>query len=126
MVLLQVIEIFNTRTDFDALRWFWGDLTEENFDEWRSKYPHGSEGEGYFDRVTGRFELAGVLISRGLLNEDLWFDRFGTGESEWEKSKPIIYGLRNEWKMPRFRENFELLVERGKKWSRNHPSKVRR
>jgi hypothetical protein len=29
-----------------------------------------------------------------------------------ERAKPIIYGIRKQWNVPRFRENFELLAER--------------
>jgi hypothetical protein len=65
------------------------------------------------------------LIEYGFLNEDLFFDRYGSLQAEWEKAKPIVYGLRKEWNEPRFRENFELLARRGQKWLERHPPKIK-
>jgi hypothetical protein len=40
-------------------------------------------------------------------------------------SKSVIYGIRKEWNYPRFRENFELLATRGRKWSESHAPKIK-
>jgi hypothetical protein len=40
-------------------------------------------------------------------------------------SKSVINGMRNEWNYPRFRENFELLATRGRKWSESHVPKIK-
>lgn len=124
-LLLDIAEIYNTDYDFQAAEWFWGEFKEKNFEEFRSKYPQGSRGAQLFERFTSRFELAGVLIEYGFLNEDLYFDRYGAVQAEWEKAKPIVYGLRKEWNEPRFRENLELLAMRGRKWLERHPPKIK-
>ena len=46
-------------------------------------------------------------------------------QTEWEGTKPIIYGIRKEWNDPRFRENFELLARKGSKWLESHPPKIK-
>jgi hypothetical protein len=122
-LLLKIAEIYNTDYDFEATEWFWKEYQEKSFEEFRNNYPQGSRGAQLFERFTSRFELAGTLIEYGFLNEDLYFDRYGAVQTEWEKVKPIIYGIRKEWDDPRFRENFELLANRGLKWVGTHSPK---
>jgi hypothetical protein len=64
------------------------------------------------------------LIEYGFLDENLYFDRYGGVQTEWEGTKSIIYGIRKEWNDPRFRENFELLARKGSKWLESHSPKV--
>jgi hypothetical protein len=120
-MLLRIAELYNTNYDFEAAEWFWGQYKETiNYEEFRDKYPQGSKGAQLFERFTSKFELAGILIKNGSLDENLYFDRFGDIQTEWENSKSVIYGIRKEWNYPRFRENFELLAIRGRKWSESH------
>ena len=123
-LMLQVAELYNTDYDFEAKEWFWGEYKEKSFEEFKSKYPQGSKEYQFFERFTSRFELEGILIEHGLLNEDLYYDRYGSIKPEWEKSKSVVYGLRKEWGEPRYRENFELLATGGEKWSEKHPPKI--
>lgn len=123
-MLFRLAELYNTEYDFLAAEWFWGSFHEHTIEEYTSKYEHGSREYQFFERFTSRFELAGILIEQGFLNPDLFFDRYGSLQAEWEKCKPIIYGLREKWKEPRHRENFELLAELGRKWQLGHPPKI--
>ena len=125
-MLLRIAELYNTSYDFEATEWFWGQQYKEiiNFEEFRNKYPQGSRGAQLFERFTSKFELAGILIEYGFLDENLYFDRYGDIQIEWENSKSVIYGIRKEWNYPRFRENFELLAIRGRKWSESHLPKI--
>jgi hypothetical protein len=123
-LMLKVAELYNTGYDFEAKEWFWGEFKEKSFEEFESKYPQGGKGYQFFERFTSRFELEGILIEYGFLNEDLYYDRYGSVEPEWEKSRPVVYGLRKEWGEPRYRENFELLAMRGGKWAEKHPPKI--
>jgi len=126
-MLLRIAELYNTSYDFEATEWFWGQQYKEiiNFEEFRNKYPQGSRGAQLFERFTSKFELAGILIEYGFLDENLYFDRYGDIQIEWENSKSVIYGIRKEWNYPRFRENFELLAIRGRKWSESHLPKIK-
>jgi hypothetical protein len=126
-MLLELAELYNTNYDFEAAEWFWGEYNREvtSFEEFRNKYPQGSKGAQLFERFTSKFELAGILIEYRFLNENLYFDRYGAGQTEWEGTKSVIYGIRNEWNDPRFRENFELLARKGSKWLENHPPKIK-
>jgi hypothetical protein len=123
-LLIRVAELYNTDYDFQAAEWFWGVFHEDNIEEFTSKYAHGSREYQFFERFTSKFELAGILIEKGFLSADLFFDRYGSLQTEWNKCKPIIYGLRDKWHEPRHRENFELLAELGRKWHERHPPKI--
>jgi hypothetical protein len=126
-MLLELAELYNTNYDFEAAEWFWGEYNREvtSFEEFRNKYPQGSKGAQLFERFTSKFELAGILIEYRFLDENLYFDRYGAGQTEWEGTKLVIYGIRKEWNDPRFRENFELLARKGSKWLENHPPKIK-
>jgi hypothetical protein len=126
-MLLELAELYNTAYDFEAAEWFWGEYNREvtSFEEFRNKYPQGTKGAQLFERFTSKFELAGILIEYGFLDENLYFDRYGGVQTEWEGTKSIIYGIRKEWKDPRFRENFELLARKGSKWLESHPPKIK-
>ena len=125
-MLLNLAELYNTNYDFEATEWFWKEYKEiRTFEEFRNKYPQGSKGAQLFERFTSKFELAGILIEYGFLDENLYFDRYGAVQTEWENTKLVIYGIRKEWNDPRFRENFELLAIRGSKWLESHSPKIK-
>ena len=127
-ILLRLGEQYNTSYDFEASQWFWSKLHQNEIpstiEEFENKYPQGSREFQLFERFTSKFELAGLLIEYGFLPEDLYFDRYGGLQAEWERAKPIIYGIRKQWNEPRFRENFEILAKRGHEWLEKHPPKV--
>ena len=122
--LFRLAELYNTDYDFQAAEWFWGQFKEGTIEEFINKYPHGSREYQFFERITSKWELAGLLVEKGFLNADLFFDRYGSLQTEWDKCKPIVHGLREKWNEPRHRENFELLAESGRKWHEKHPPKV--
>jgi hypothetical protein len=117
-IFLKIAEIYNTEIDFKATCWFWGEFKEKTFEEFRERYPSGSVGFQYFEKFTSKLDLVGTLASKGLLNEDLYFEKYGTEWAEWEKARPVIYGLRKEWNEPDYRKNFEWLVKEGEKWKK--------
>lgn len=123
-ILFRLAALYNTDYDFQSIEWFWGQFREKTIEEFTGKYAHGSREYQYFERFTSKFELAGLLVENGFLSADMFFDRYGSLQAEWDKCRPIIYGLREKWNEQRHRENFELLAERGKKWQEKHPPKV--
>jgi hypothetical protein len=128
-MLFKIAELYNTSYDFQASEWFWSKLHKDeipsSIDEFESKFPQGGKEFQLFERFTSKFELAGLLIEYGFLDENIYFDRYGGLQKEWEISKPIIYGIRKQWNNPYFRENFEILAFKGKKWLESHSSKVK-
>ncbi len=118
--LLVLYQIYDRHRE--ALLWFLHGLMAKDYSEYRTKYAGTSKERVYFTSVCGFFELAGVLVNRRMLSEDLFFDVFNPTPF-WKRAKPIVEGMRQA--RPHIYENFELLSEKRKRWSEKRPPKVR-
>ena len=123
-LLLQALELISDEESRRANRWFWEEFDIKSYRKFKKKYPSGSEGHRYFNRLMGNWETLATLVVNGLISEDLFFDMFLV-KHRWEKAEPIVHGLRKEWKSPRLYENFEVLVQKEAKWEKTHPPKVK-
>jgi hypothetical protein len=56
----------------------------------------------FWNTLCGFFELSGVLVSYGLIDQNLYFDIFNPTPF-WNKVKPIVEGMRT--KRPHIYEN---------------------
>jgi hypothetical protein len=121
-----LIQIFNTASADehyrDAFYWFNTEMNEDNYDDFKEKYPPGSDGYRHFMRMSSYGELVGALVNREVLNEDLVFELYG--DMMWEKSSPIVRGMREDLKMPRFLENFEVMALKYPEWAEKNPPKI--
>ena len=122
-ILLKLWEMHSSERMLDAMGWILSEFSARDYEEFKHKYPRGSEGRKKFTLVCGMYELAGVLITRGLLNEDLYFDLIGGIEAVWGKIQPVLPGWRAEVD-PRMYENFELLHQEYQRWRHTHPPKL--
>lgn len=87
---LQLLEISQEGAHAEARRWTMYDFAATSYEELNTKYPPGSVERTYLTNVVIFFESAAVLVSRGLLHEDVFFDApFGFQEL-WPRLKPII------------------------------------
>jgi hypothetical protein len=108
---LKLYEMYDKHRD--AILWFLEELDANTYGEYLEKYSGISRGRSYFIAVCGFFELSGVLVSYGMINQNLYFDMFNPTPF-WEKAKPIVEGMRN--KRPHIYENFELLGNKRLSW----------
>lgn len=116
---LQLVEISQTQTQVDARRWLLADFSAASAKEVDQKYPLGGAERDRLTNAIGFFEAAGVLVSRGLLHEDVFFDApFALGVI-WPKLKPIIEEWRAASKDPADIENFNWLGRRYEVWREN-------
>ena len=118
-ILLRLYQIYDGHRE--ALLWFLHDLTAQNYSEYKAKYAGTSEERSYFTAVCGFFELSGVLVSREILDADLFFDVFNPAPY-WERAKPIVEGMRKA--RPHIYENFERLDEQRRQWAEKRPSRI--
>lgn len=79
------------------------------------KYSGASSERSHFIAVCGFFELSGVLVSYGLIDQNLYFDIFNPTPF-WDKAKPIVEGMKT--KRPHIYENFELLSNKRLTWTK--------
>src|ERR671938_1781916 len=87
-MLFRLAELYNTDYDFQAAEWFWSQFYESTIEDFMSKYAHGTREYQFFERFTSKFELAGLLVEKGFLNPDLFFDRFLCLQDECNDSDP--------------------------------------
>jgi hypothetical protein len=116
-LFLQVMEVSSNPRMQEAMTWLDKEFKAKDYAEFKEKYPMGSPGNANFGMIVGQFELAGALITHGLLNENLYFDLSGIG-FVWGRLGAIVEGQRKEMG-PALWENAVWLAERQKKWSKS-------
>ncbi|MDG6986005.1 MAG: hypothetical protein JRM73_04580 [Nitrososphaerota archaeon] len=114
-LLIKLVTLGFNEVNEEAMTWFERDFRSKTWADFKKTYPEGSPGMQYLGRIMAQYELAGVLVSHGLLNEDLFFDMSPIGFN-WGKLEPIVEGARKE--MPVLWENAVWLAERQKKWAK--------
>ena len=113
--LMMMDSVRDPGTD-EAMRWFMREFDAKDYEDFKRKYPHDSEGVRNINRILGQFETAGVLISQGLLNENLYFDASGIGFL-WPKIEKIVLGMQKE-AGPALWENAVWLAGRQARWAK--------
>lgn len=121
--MLKLYQIYDNHRN--AILWFLEGLDASDYNEYLEKYSGASSERPYFIGVCGFFELSGVLVSHGLIDQNLYFDMFNPTPF-WNKAKPIVEGMRT--KRPHIYENFESLNNKRLSWTkkrtRNSKSKL--
>jgi hypothetical protein len=122
-LFVQILGILTQNKDLmDAINWVTYELNVKTYDEFKEKYPMGSEGFKKFNAYTSIFETIGILVNRELLSEALIFDAWGS--LFWGRVEAIVHGMRKEWKMPRLMENFEIMAKKYPEWAEKNPPKL--
>jgi hypothetical protein len=111
--LLKLYQIYDNHRN--AILWFLEGLDARDYNEYSEKYPGTSMERSHFISVCGFFELSGVLVSHGLIDQNLYFDMFNPTPF-WNKVKPIVEGMRTN--RPHIYENFELLNNKRLSWTK--------
>ena len=111
--LLKLYQIYDNHRN--AILWFLEELEANDYEEYLEKYSGASTERSHFIAVCGFFELSGVLVSYGLIDQNLYFDIFNPNPF-WNKAKPIVEGMRT--KRPHIYENFELLNNKRLSWTK--------
>jgi len=117
-LLTKLYSIASTPEMFKAFNWAMT-LEEKDYEEFEKKYPPGSEGHTGFMRIGSYFELLGVLVKYGTINEDLVFDIWYL---LWDKLGPIVKGYQKARGSPRWMENYEYLAKKKTEWVKTHPA----
>ena len=122
-LFLQLLSIMINDKDMDkASKWVFEELDKKSYDDFKSKYPKGSDGYRNFQTFGGYMETLCTFVNRELISEDLVFDLWGS--LTWEKLGPIVHGMRKDIEMPRYLENYEVLAKRYSGWAERNPPKV--
>ncbi len=117
-LLIRLHVIRNTPEMKESVNYVFG-LEEPNYEDFSKENPVGSDGANHLASVGTFFELVGVLVKYGTINEDLVFDKYGN--MFWPKLGPIVKGIRKAMGMPRLWENWEYLAKGKAEWIKEHP-----
>jgi hypothetical protein len=118
--LLKLYQIYDNHRN--AILWFLEALDASDYKEYLEKYSGASTERSHFIAVCGFFELSGVLVSHGLMDQNLYFDMFNPTPF-WNKAKAIVEGMRT--KRPHIYENFELLNNKRLSWTKKRRNSSR-
>jgi hypothetical protein len=121
--LLKLYQIYDDRRN--ARLWFLDELDAADYKEYREKYSGASMERCHFVAVCGFFELSGVLLKHGLIDQDLYFDIFNPTPF-WNKAKSIVEGMRSKRSDPYYYENFELLNIKRLSWKKKRNAKIKK
>ncbi|HET7344432.1 MAG TPA: hypothetical protein VFJ05_00995 [Nitrososphaeraceae archaeon] len=91
--LLKLYQIYDNHRN--AILWFLEELDANDYEGYLQKYSGASSERSHFIAVCGFFELSGVLVSYGLIDQNLYFDIFNPTPF-WNKAKPIVEGMRTK------------------------------
>ena len=118
--LLKLYQIYDDHRN--ARLWFLDGLNASNYNEYKEKYPGASMERCHFIAVCGFFELSGVLVNHGLIDQGVYFEIFNPTPF-WNKAKPIIEGMRNGKSDSHYYENFESLNTKRLSWKKKRRRK---
>jgi hypothetical protein len=116
-IFLMLTQTFRGPESDEAMQWFMSEFNVKDYDDYKSKYPGNSAEHRSIGKILGQFEVAGVLVSQGLINEDLYFDTSGIGFA-WSKLEKVVQGMQKEMG-PALWENAAWLAERQKQWAKD-------
>jgi hypothetical protein len=118
--LLKLYQIYDDHRN--ARLWFLDGLDASNYNEYKEKYSGASMERCHFIAVCGFFELSGVLVNHGLIDQGLYFEIYNPTPF-WNKAKPIIEGMRNGKSDSHYYENFESLNSKRLSWKKKRRRK---
>ena len=114
MLILQLWRLFPR----EAYRWFIGNFSAKTLEEHDRKYPPGSIERDRVTELREFYETVGVLVSQGVLSEDLFFDIAFHLKAVWEKLGPVIEDWQKVAHDPAIEENMAWLAKRYQTWSK--------
>jgi hypothetical protein len=111
-LVLRLYEMRREATLRKARRFMIEQFYSESAEEFTAKYPPGSDENAYFRQALSYWDMVGVFVRRGLLNQDLLFETSGEFRILWEKARATVVDLRRVRNTPHFLKNLEELSVR--------------
>ncbi|MFX1574855.1 MAG: hypothetical protein ACFFB0_19125 [Promethearchaeota archaeon] len=109
-LLLRIYALYSSDPMVDAFTWFYKDFQVVDLQDYNNRYPLGSEGRKYFNRLANLFDLLGIFIERKYITKKLIIEFCPDDvKSFWEKSKLLISQMRSKWNDPTLWVGLETL-----------------
>jgi len=99
-----------------ARDWFASKFMPESIEDVMKLCPPGSEENAYMRMVFSYWEMVTNIVSRGLIDEEFFFETNGEQWMVWERMKVITPAWRAMFKNPHMLSHLEKSVERMDAW----------
>ncbi|MFY9614948.1 MAG: hypothetical protein WAT58_06075 [Candidatus Dormiibacterota bacterium] len=116
ILYVQLLNSTQTEAQVVARSWVFSKFKAKNYEDLDQQHPVGSSERAQLTTVMAFFESVGVLVSRGLLSEDVYFDGPLGFEYLWPLVKPLIPGWQKAGGSEATWENVQWLGQRYEVW----------
>ena len=116
-LLLRIYEIYSSDPMVDAFTWFYKDFQAKDFEDYGKRYPLGSKGRKYFNRIGNFFDLLGTFVERNLIPKNLIIGFCPDDvKSFWKEAETLILQMREKWDDPTLYASLETLNKEITNW----------
>ena len=115
-LLIRIYDLRREETLRRARAWMMGNFLAESLAEFNAVCPPGSDENAYYRQVTTYWEMVALIVNRGMLDDDLFFESTLESLILWLRVKKVVQEARGVRKNPLLLRNFEILAEKHEKW----------
>jgi hypothetical protein len=115
-LLLRLYELRREPRLREARSWFLANFNPSSPEDVAKIAPPGSEANASMRMVTSYWEMVANIVSRGLIDEEFFFENSGEQWIVWDRLKPIAGTIRERMKNPHAYEKLEQHVARFEAW----------
>jgi len=99
-----------------AREWMLREFHADSLDDLNKRFPAGSKENDYFRMAVSYWDMAGSIVNRGLINEELFFENNTELWILWSKVAHLAPERRAALKNPLVWHNLETLASKYEKW----------
>ncbi len=115
-LLLQIYDLRREDVLRRARAWILGKFWADNLEEFNAICPPGSDENAFYRQATTYWETVSLIVNRGMLDDDLYFESSAEGLLTWHRVKNVALEMRQARKNPLILRNLETLSEKHEKW----------
>jgi uncharacterized protein DUF4760 len=115
-LLLRVYELRREDRMRQARHWFLFEFKPAAWSEIREQFFTGTEQDNYLRMVVSYWDMVCALVKQGVLNKELFYTTNGEHLAVWDKTKPWVEGVREEFKNPLMLRSLEDIAQDTMQW----------
>lgn len=109
-LILHLYEMRREERMRQARAWFAGSFKVRTFDEFNALCPAGSEANASYRMVTSYWEMVASFITRGVLNQELFFQSGRELLYAWERMRDVLPQIREANNDSAYLRNLETVA----------------
>lgn len=119
-LILQFYELRREARLRDARSFVLGRFKASTVKEFNDLCPPGSEENAYVRQVVSYWDMVCAIVSRHLVDKELFFETNGELTVVWEKIKTVLPELRESFNNPMFLRNVEAIAKEREAYLQQH------